>query len=66
MVYRVQVLADGWITTKSDKEAYHIRDVEKYYRAYTDTVNFKFLKFSVKRNVTGILTLTFNYDPRLI
>jgi len=31
VAYRAQVLSNGKVSTKCDKEEYHIRDIEKYY-----------------------------------
>jgi hypothetical protein len=42
VAYRAQVLANGRISTKCDKDAYHVRDIEKYYRAYSDKIKFDF------------------------
>ena len=31
VAYRAQVMPDGRVSTKCDKDAYHVRDIEKYY-----------------------------------
>ena len=31
VAYRAQVMPDGKVSTKCDKDAYHVRDIEKYY-----------------------------------
>jgi hypothetical protein len=35
-------MADGRVSTKCDKDAYHIRDIEKYYEDYKKTVQDQF------------------------
>ena len=37
VAYRAQVLSDGRVSTKGDKEPYHVRDIERYYEEYTKT-----------------------------
>ena len=31
------MLSDGRVSTKGDKEPYHVRDIERYYEEYTKT-----------------------------
>ena len=42
VAYRAQVFPDGRISTKCDKDAYHVRDIEQYYNEYIVQVNNKF------------------------
>ena len=42
VAFRAQILADGRVSTKCDKEGYHIRDIEKYYNDYKKLVKEKF------------------------
>ena len=37
VAYRAQVLSDGRVSTKCDKEPYHVRDIEKYYEQFVRT-----------------------------
>ena len=42
VAYRAQVLSDGRVSTKCDRDPYHVRDVEKYYDDYVATVKERF------------------------
>ena len=42
VAYRAQVLSDGRISTKCDRDAYHIRDIEEYYNTYMATILDKY------------------------
>ena len=42
VAYRAQVFPDGRISTKCDKDAYHVRDIEKYYLDYQRTTQDRF------------------------
>ena len=48
VAYRAQVFPDGKVSTKCDKDAYHVRDIEKYYNDYTTQVNNKYPKHIFK------------------
>ena len=34
VAHRAQVMSDGRVSTKCDRDAYHVRDIEKYYNDY--------------------------------
>ena len=42
VAYRAQVLSDGRVSVKCDKDAFHVRDIEKYYVDYTARVKERF------------------------
>ena len=42
VAYRAQVLANGKLSTKCDKEGYHVRDIEKYYEDYKNSTQERF------------------------
>ena len=42
VAYRAQVLSDGRVSVKSEKDAFHVRDIEKYYVDYTARVKERF------------------------
>ena len=42
VAYRAQVLSDGRVSVKCDKDAFHVRDIEKYYVDYTTRVKERF------------------------
>ena len=51
--FRAQVLSDGRISTKCDKDAYHIRDIQKYYHDYRDKVMLKFPGLPASQECNG-------------
>ena len=42
VAYRAQVFPDGRVSTKCDKDAYHVRDIEKYYEEYKRSTQQRF------------------------
>ena len=42
VTYRAQVLRDGRMSATSAKDAFHVRDIEKYYVDYTARVKERF------------------------
>jgi hypothetical protein len=44
VAYRAQIMPDGKVSTKCDKDAYHVRDIEKYYEEYKDSVSTRLPK----------------------
>ena len=42
VAYRAQVLSDGRVSTKCEKDAFHVRDIERYYVEYMKRVKEQF------------------------
>ena len=42
VAYRAQMFPDGSVSTKCDKDGYHVRDIEKYYEDYQSTSRARF------------------------